>query len=373
MVDPLMNGKRLLRLGMGLGGLFLLFACAYTPDKGEANPQADAGPPLWPAPPELPRFAYEATLRSLADIILESEADRLRRLVTGAPLPDKPVFAKPSALVARHGRIYMADTAYRRIAVFDVSRRRVFAIGLREAGRLTKPVGLALDAAGNVYVMDATAKRVYVYDSLGLFRHGLGNPGDFERPVGVAVNPAGTRVYVVDRATNQSDRHRVVALDGEGKKLFEIGRRGGAEGEFNVPVQAAVAMDGTLYVLDAGNFRVQAFDPDGRFLRAFGRVGAGFGNFARPRGIAVDKEGNIYVADASFGNFQVFNSEGLLLLAVGRLGRTDQPGRYGLLAGIAVDETGRVYLADQLFNKVEVIRKLSEEEGRRLATAARPR
>jgi hypothetical protein len=37
--------------------------------------------------------------------------------------------------------------------------------------------------------------------------------------------------------------------------------------------------------------------------------------------------------------------------------------------GVAVDETGRLYLVDQLFAKVEVIRKLTEAEGRRLQAA----
>ena len=69
---------------------------------------------------------------------------------------------------------------------------------------------------------------------------------------------------------------------------------------------AAVAADGTLYVLDSGNFRVQAFDREGTFLRAFGKAGVNTGNFARPRGIAVDDEGRIYVSDASFNNFQIF-------------------------------------------------------------------
>jgi hypothetical protein len=40
-----------------------------------------------------------------------------------------------------------------------------------------------------------------------------------------------------------------------------------------------------------------------------------------------------------------------------------------LLTGVAIDETGRVYLVDQLFGKVEVIRKLTEAEGRKLQKA----
>ncbi len=37
-----------------------------------------------------------------------------------------------------------------------------------------------------------------------------------------------------------------------------------------------------------------------------------------------------------------------------------------MINGIAVDETGRVYVVDQLFNKVEVIRRLSDSEGKKM-------
>ena len=134
---------------------------------------------------------------------------------------------------------------------------------------------------------------------------------------------------------------------------------------------AATAPDGTLYVLDSGNFRIQAFDRDGKFLHAFGKVGVNTGNFARPRGIAVDDEGKIYVSDASFNNFQVFQPDGQLLLAVGQTGAQSNPGLYGLLNGIAVDETGNVYVTDQLFNKVEVFRRLSDQEGQKMLQAAK--
>lgn len=222
-----------------------------------------------------------------------------------------------------------------------------------------------------VYVADVSTRKVSVYDSLGLFLREIGNAADLARPTGVAVDAAGERVYVVDRGSNERLNHRVVVYDGAGRKLFVIGTRGPAEGQFNLPVQAAVAPDGTLYMLDSDNFRVQAFDREGRFLRAWGKAGSAFGDFARPRGIAVDGEGNIYVTDAVYGNFQVFNPTGQLLLAVGRHGDSDKPGRYTLPGGIAVDETGRVYVVDQYFRKVKVIRRLSAQEGEHIVRARR--
>jgi DNA-binding beta-propeller fold protein YncE len=354
----------LLRIA-GLAGSMLLAACSVMPDQ---SAKVFKGPLVWPQPPDQPRFVYETVLRAPVDIAVpELPKDKFLREMSGAPaISAKPVFDKPAAIVARKGRIYVADTSTESIVVFDVPRRKIFRFGQRQPNVLTKPSGLALDAEMNVYVADAKRRQVMVFDGLGLFKHVIGGPADLERPTGVAVSPDGERIYVIDRSDNESDSHKVVIYGKDGTKIRVVGTRGNGEGQFNVPLQATVAPDGTLYVLDSGNFRVQAFDREGAFLRAFGGPGINPGNFARPRGIAVDAAGDIYVTDASFNNFQIFQPDGQLLLAIGQAGSESSPGKYGLLNGIAVDETGRVYVADQLFNKVEVFRCLNEQEGQKM-------
>lgn len=343
----------------------LLAACAVVPDKVD---RVLKGPLIWPQPPDQPRIAYETILRSAADIAKpELPKDKFIREMSGIPgVSDRPVFEKPAAIAARQGRIYVADTSTETIVVFDVPRRRLFRFGQRQPNALAKPSGLALDAEMNVYVADAKLRKVMVFDSLGLFQRAIGGPADLDRPTGVAVSSDGERIYAIDRSDNESNNHRVVIYSKDGGKIKVIGTRGSSAGQFNVPLQAAVAADGTLFVLDSGNFRVQAFDRDGNFLRAFGRAGINPGNLARPRGIAIDNEGNVYVTDASFNNFQIFKPDGQLLLAVGQASGESGPGQYGLLSGIAADETGRIYVVDQLFNKVEVFRRLSDQEGQKL-------
>lgn len=339
----------------GLVALFMLVSCGSAPPRPD---QGDRAIPVWPSPPDPPRFQYETTLRSAADVLPSKvKGEIVKRRIDAGGIFD-PVFDKVGAIAARNGRIYLTDTVRRSIVVFDVPRRRVFRFGQRHPDNLIKPVGIALDGESRVYVADVSKRQVVVFDSLGLPIRAIGAPGDLERPVGVAVDQAGQRIYVIDRASNESDLHRVVIFDAAGGKIGVLGERGAGPGQFNVPIQGVVGRDGTLFVLDSGNFRVQAFAADGTFLRAFGAVGSGASNFARPRGIAVDDNGNVYVTDAYFGNVQIFNPQGELLLAIGSLGEKDVPGRFGLIAGIAVDETGRIYIGDQLFRKVEVIRRL---------------
>ncbi len=319
--------------------------------------------PFWPSLPDLPRFEYEFTLRNDLSIANRKKFDRFKAALTGETEHAKIMLIKPLDVASYQGRIIISDSVMRFVYLFDVPRRMTFVFGSRGDGKLQKPLGVAIDGEINYYVTDAGSRNIVVYDSGGHYKHHIGKPGELLKPTDVAVNRDGSRIYVVDAGGLDSKQHHIVVYNAEGEKLFIIGERGTAPGKFNLPTHAAVAPDGTLYVLDTGNFRVQAFDPNGKYLNSWGGLGAAFGRFSRPRGIAVDNDGNVYVTDANFGNLQIFNPRGQLLMALGQGGSEDRMGVYSLIAGVSVDETGRVYVVDQHFQKVEVIKRLTEKEG----------
>ena len=329
-----------------------------------------AGPaehPFWPKPPDPARFIYESAIRTELDIVHETRGDAFRNAVSGLNPRAAPAFKKPYDVAARNGRILVSDSGGEIVHLFDIPQGQLFRIGRAEKSKLQQPSGVTIDTRGNFYVADIKARHVNMYNPIGHFVRSFGNKELFAKPADVVVSKAGDRIYVVDIGGIDSDKHRVTVFDPEGKLLFTFGKHGRGLGEFHLASHIDISPSDEIHVLDAGNFRVQVFDRDGKFLRTWGQIGMGMGDLARPRGLALDSEGNVYVTDGTFGNFQIFNPQGQLLMWIGNAGHENKPGQYALPAGIAVDEANHVYVVDQLYAKVEVLRRVTEEESDRLA------
>lgn len=319
----------------------------------------------FPPPPDQARFVFERTVQASSQIEKGSSQDELRELLTGVSQNVKAL-AKPFDVSVCKGIIFVSDTVQRSVMVFDVPGKRFFEIGKEKPGMLQKPLGLANDDDCNLYVADATTKRIMMYDQAGNYLKALGGQEWFDRLTHVAVDAEGSRVYAVDTGGVDSENHHVLVFDiSTGKHLRNISRRGTEDGELNLPRDIEIDDKGWLYVVDGGNFRVQVFDNNGEFVRQVGKLGRQYGDFARPKGVSVDVSGNIYVSDAAHGNYQIFDSEGQLLLFVGNRTEKYERGGYMLPAGIDVDEDGRVYIIDQYFRKLDIYRPatLKENEG----------
>ena len=352
-----MHTKQANRRGLATGLVVVVLAlvggCAPVQERGPVEKESLL---IYPPPPDEPRYAYERTIYGSADVTPRNKDATLKRALTGE-LETSEGLVKPYAVTVHRGRVFVSDSADRFVKVFDVPEGRYFKIGDDPQGPLTKPLGLDVDAAGNLYVADGTAKVIMVYDRNGKYLRRIGGPKVFERLSSVTVDAAGARVFVTDIGGVSSDQHKIHVFDiNSGAHLFDLGKRGIGPGEFNLPRDVAIGADGRIYVVDGGNFRVQVFDRNGKFMTAFGSVGKQLGNFARPKEIATDPAGNVYVVDAAFGNFQIFTADGDLLMFIGERSERDGPARYMLPSGIYVDEDGRVYMVDQWFKKIDVYR-----------------
>ena len=362
----------------GIGYLCILFglaSCAQLPQ--EVAKKEDVPLLVFPLPPDEARFIFERTIYNNRDVdkSIAEQDNSLSNILTGENSSGAftESFLKPYAVTVNRGRVFVSDPATGAVKVFDFPQGRYFTIGREEPGLLRQPIGIDTDAAGNLYVADATIKAIMVFDRDGKFLRKLagskiGEPSLFSRLASVAVDKNGDRIYAVDIGGSRSavETHRVRVFDARsGTHLFDVGKRGSNPGELNLPRDVAIGKDGEIFVVDGGNFRIQVFDANGKFLRNFGKVGKQLGDMARPKEVAIDQAGNVYVVDTLNNVFLIFNPQGELLMYIGGQSSTDGPARYRLPSGIAVDEDGRIYVVDQLFKKVDIFRPASigEHEG----------
>jgi DNA-binding beta-propeller fold protein YncE len=215
------------------------------------------------------------------------------------------------------------------------------AVGLLDAfgtkgsgdGQFRYPSDLALDSAGDIYVADQDNQRIQKLSpdgrllakwGSGLLDEGQMAPGAFDDPSGVAVDPAGN-VWVVE-----NDNKRVQKLAPGGSPLLMFGGDAG----FSDPRQLALAPSGDVYVTDL-NGSVFRFAPDGTPLGAFGG-----GRLETPRGIAVDRAGNVLVADRDQFRVDVFSPTGDLLRSISR--PLERGALYAM--DLALDPSGNIWV-----------------------------
>jgi tripartite motif-containing protein 71 len=297
-----------------------------------------------------------------------------------------------AAAVAPSGRLYVADTGHERIVAFDSAGRGLLAFGTpgTAPGELIAPLGVAAAATGGTLVAETYGSRSPLYlfnparryitrwqrgggaiigshwfgpttaavapdgsvwvtdprndivrhlDSTG---HFLGALTGLLAPLGVALNPAGTVVYVADTGAA-----RIVRFTAAGRPLGTFGSAALAR-----PVALAVGPRGDLYIADAGTARVLELSPAGAPLAAWGGPGTAPGRFEEPAGIAVDAAGHVFVSDRRAARVQEFTAAGHLLAAWGAPGGA--LGELSLPTGLAVNCRGAVLVADTANNRIQI-------------------
>ncbi|MGC8827269.1 MAG: hypothetical protein ACP5TV_09735, partial [Anaerolineae bacterium] len=73
-------------------------------------------------------------------------------------------FLAPAMAIAPQGRLYMADPDRGRVWEYALDGSMVV---WWTGGDMRRPVGLAVDAAGRVYVLDGEMKTIYIFERTG--------------------------------------------------------------------------------------------------------------------------------------------------------------------------------------------------------------
>jgi uncharacterized protein (TIGR03437 family) len=192
--------------------------------------------------------------------------------------------------------------------------------GPANAAELVEPLGVAFDKAGNLYIADNTSVRKV--DTNGIISTVAGGtpnptPGDGGPAIGAGIIPRGIAVdaagniFVADDLTNSV---REVNTAGIIKTVAGISGGIGSSGdggpatsaEFGGIYGVAVDSNENLYISDFGNNRLRKVNAAGIITTAAGGAGSssdiGDGGpptsaHLRPSDVAVDSAGNYYIAD----------------------------------------------------------------------------
>ena len=219
---------------------------------------------------------------------------------------------------------------------------KVFGTNGVHAAQFRNPVGLATDAAGNIYVIDGDNHRVEVFDADGNYlRQWGGVEGAGDRalldPSFMKIDSQ-DRVYISDIGADKSK-----VYDTSGNFIRSVGGAGSGDGRFNGP--AGIWIDnaaGRLYVCDTGNKRVQVFDLNGNFVRKYTHA-----SLETPWDVAVNSAGVMYVIPEQKANVNMFDSAtGDYITSLGStLGRNALDGMFEAMA-LALDAQDNVYVYD---------------------------
>jgi sugar lactone lactonase YvrE len=307
-----------------------------------------------------------------------------------------PIFDYPEGIaVDASGSLYVADTGHSKIQ--KITSAGVVSIlagsslsltdsadGTGTSASFNVPVGIAMDASGNLYVADTGNNTIRKITAEGVVTtlagtvgtsgstDGTGTSASFYWPHGITVDASGN-LYVGDTGNNM-----IRKITSTGVVTTLAGTVGGsADGagtsaSFNGPIGIAMDADSNLYVADSSNNTIRKITPAGVVTTLAGTAGTqghadGTGtsaSFDWPRGIAVDASGNVYVADTENNTIRKITPAGVVTTLAGTAGTSGHADGTGTSVsfsspmGITVDASGNLYVADT-YNST--IRKITSD------------
>jgi sugar lactone lactonase YvrE len=272
------------------------------------------------------------------------------------------------------GYVYITDSGNSRMQILDSSGDFVDMVGVTgepyviTEGYYNSPVGIDVDSAGNMLIVEQLGLRMIKTDAAGNQLWTVGGPtSDVFGLNGPQSNPSFAPdglIYVSD-----PDNNRVLVFDSsDGSQIVAFGNGGQGNWEFQGPMGIDTRVVGDHYetfIADAWNHRIQVYDNNG-YKTTIGWTGvSGFDDrhFNGPRDVAVTADGIVYVADSDNQRIMKCTTEdGYAYACSVFFGVTSESrlnGDYFVHLNqpisVDVDVDGKVYVADEWGNRVQVI------------------
>jgi uncharacterized protein (TIGR03437 family) len=248
------------------------------------------------------------------------------------------------------------------------------------SAELDIPSGVAVDSSGNLYIADTdnyvirkvagttitTYAGNYSLGSGGTGDHGLAINAQLGNPTGLALNAAGD-LYIADTSNNAI---RIVTKATGIIALLSIG-------SFNLKSPRSVAVDaaGNVYIADTGNSRILKVAPVGSITKTTTLAGTSVVGYSgdggpatsaelnNPAGVAVDAAGNVYIADTNNQRIRVVSAATGIISTVAGNGRSGYAGDGGPAASaqlsfprvVLAAASGNIYVSDAQNNVIRLL------------------
>lgn len=312
----------------------------------------------------------------------------------GGAATSAQMYSPQSAALDSAGNLYIADYArIRKVSGGTINTVAGNGIdgysgdsGPATSALLNGPEGIAIDASGNLYIADSANNRIRKVSggTIATFAgtqtagfsgdNGAATSAQLNDPEGVAVDAAGN-VYIADSGNDAirkvSTSGTITTVAGTGQTGFSGDGGPATSAQLSYPRGVTVDSLGNLYIADFGNGRVRKVSNGTITTVAGNGLGDSSGNGGppnsaglSPQGVASDTAGNLYIAD--FNNLVWKVSNGIInrIAGTGTSGYTGDGGsalgaQLTDIRNLTVDPNGNVYFADTSNNAVRFLRNVT--------------
>ena len=325
----------------------------------------------------------------------------------GGPATGAELYSPLVVVFDAAGNAYFSDSQNARVRRVDAVTGFITTIAgngncctLGDGGLATNasihPVGLAFDAAGNLYIADSMNNRVRrvdartqiitTYAGNGTFEYstvGDGGPATDAQvadPQGLALDSAGN-LYIADTGDDRIRRVDaatgiIATVAGNGDTDEGYSGDGGPALSAGLERPSGVAIDktGNIYIADTNSERIREVDAATGIINTIaGNGGVGYGgdggpatsaSLWGPTSVAFDASGNLYIADLEDSRIRIVDTVTGIINTIAGNGTAGSGGDSGPATtayidrpfGVAFDASGNLYIADTDSNSIRVVR-----------------
>ena len=259
--------------------------------------------------------------------------------------------------------------------------------GQATAAEINKPYAVTFDAEGNLYIVDNYNNRVRKVNTSGIISTIVGNgtagyigdggqatAAEIKNSAGIALDAAGN-VYIADAGNNCIRKVNtagiISTIAGNGISGFSGDGGQATAAELSLPTAVAIDTHGNFYISDDYNQRIRIVNTAGIINTFAGNGTNGFGGdggqataaeLFYPIGLTLDAVDNLYIADSQNQRIRKVNTLGIISTIAGN-GIQGYSGDGGIATaaelkypnGVAIDGTGNIYIADDVNNRIRKV------------------